>query len=174
MGFSVTAAGIIVTTVLLLSLLTSVVLIMKAFTETVKGIQVVGKVEREKLRSTMIIRKAVLDTTDNRTLYFWFSNNGTLEYYDFESFDLIVTYKELATGLIKTVRLEYNSSWWIINVTINGGYTIDFSSKKSVEPSESAVVKAVLPSTVLSSHPIKIVFVNQYGSRAIYKFVGAG
>jgi len=174
LGFSVTATGIIVIVVLLIAVASSITLIMKAFSETIKGIQAVGEAEKHRLESIMFIRWAVINTTDNRTVYFSFSNNGTLDYYSFDSFDLIISYEDLESRSIRTVRLEYNVSWWIINVTVNGDYTFSFAEKRCVEPSESAVVKAVLPSEANVSSPIKIVFVNQYGSRAIYKFVGGG
>ncbi len=171
MGFSVTAAGIIVIMVLIIAVVCSVTVMFQAFSQITNSIRAVGEIVCRKIESYMTIKNATI-APDNQSLYIKFSNNGTLDYYDFKSFDLIVRYTDLATGSVRVVDLKYSVNWWITNVTVNGGYTYTFQAGDSIDPSESAWIKAVLPTPANVSKPIMITLVNQYGGRAVYEFVG--
>ncbi len=171
MGFGVTASGIIVMAVLFLAVTSSITIILKATNIAINNIETAGENEITRLNAYMTIKNASI-STNGETIYFTFSNNGTLDYWDFDKFDLIVTYTDNNTGTTVTRRLRYGIDWSVNIVIINGGYTISFSQKHSVEPSESAQCTVTLPSIADTNKPIKIILVNQYGAKAIYKFTG--
>jgi len=170
-GFSVTASGIIVVGLLLVISSILVAHILMAGKTSIFGLERKTEKVWNKMGSIMQIKNPALQS-DNRTLTFLFSNNGTVTFWDFEKFDLIVSYTDRSTGARKVVLLRYGEDWNITRIIINGGYTITFRQGDDIEPSETGEVVALLPTQADRSLPIKIELVNQYGGKTSYKFVG--
>ncbi len=171
MGFSVTMAGIIVIGLLFMTALSIVAMELTVGKSVIEGIKLRGKNEWEKIASLMSIKTASV-LPDNQTIIFVFSNNGSLAYNDFSRFDLIVNYYSVDDGRRITVPLTFGIGWNITRIIVNGGYYEPYSQGASILPSMSAEVYAHLPTTSDPSIPIKIVFVNNYGGKATYVFVG--
>jgi archaellum component FlaF (FlaF/FlaG flagellin family) len=171
MGFSVTISGIIVISLLIttsLSMLASILLLGRTMAT---GINLRGDFELKKIASIMYIKNATIDN-DNKTIHFIFSNNGSQPFYQYDKFDLIITYTLADSGERITIDLPYIKGWNITTIYINGGYSASFTNDTVIQPSMSASVEAILPYPAQPTKPIHIVFVNEYGSKAYYVFVG--
>ncbi|AFH42915.1 hypothetical protein [Fervidicoccus fontis] len=167
MGFSVTASGIIVMAVLIISVLSMVSVIMKGYG------MITSSIERKALssvRSSLSITYITNVTVNqnNLTMTFIFSNNGSWSFWDFDHFDFILIYTSNKTNSESSKVLVYGRDWNITAILINGGLVERFNGV--VDPSESGIVYASLPPDISFSQPITIVFVNQYGFKASYTF----
>jgi archaellum component FlaF (FlaF/FlaG flagellin family) len=170
MGFSVTLSGIIVISLLIMTSLSMIASILLLGKTMAIGINLRGDSEFKKITSIMYIVNATIET-DNRTIHFMFSNNGSQPFYQYDKFDLIVTYTTIDSNEKITVDLPYTQRWNITTVFINGGYSTPFTPDTIILPSMTASVQALLPVPADPTSPIHIVFVNEYGGRAHYVFV---
>lgn len=164
MGFSVTASGIIVMGVFLIVAGTLFSLLVETGGTLGSGVETSAAIGLRKLHSRIEVLSASYNSTLNN-LTFTFANNGSLTFYDFPKFDLIVTYTDNATGLQRTVRLEYGRDWNITRVLINGGLTLPWQDRGYLEPSEAAEAVARLPTPAAPNTPLKLVIATIYGSR---------
>uniref|UniRef100_A0A7J3ZNJ6 Flagellin n=1 Tax=Fervidicoccus fontis TaxID=683846 RepID=A0A7J3ZNJ6_9CREN len=170
MGFSsVLASGVMMSTLLLVGA-SLIYTLLASVIEISEAIERSGETRALKLSSQMQILGAQLKP-DKVTLTFVFSNNGTVGLWNFEKFDLIVSYTQLDTGQQGIVKLDYGKSWQIDLVIVNGGRVEPFYAGRVIEPSEAAQVTVALPTRADPAMPIRISFTNQYGYTVVYKFV---
>ena len=164
MGLSVTASGIIVMGVFLLVASTFFTLLIDAGGGLGEGVETQASIGLRKIHGSVDIIYAHYNSTQNN-LTFIFANNGSLTFYDFPKFDVIVTYTDNATGSPRVVRLEYGRDWNITSILINGGLSTPYGDRGYLDPSEAALVEAALPTPAAPNTPLKLVVATIFGTR---------
>lgn len=171
-GVSTTLAGAIVLYVLLITgvsligaLLYGVVDLAKEISQnyrmTIRYYCSIVKIQNVTIDSVTWIDT---DATVNMTIVL--NNPGEEPLWDFTHSDIFVTYLVNGSNKLETIRLTYGSNWTIESVLLTENYSVQFSSHPLIEQGESGVIKVSFTAPINMTHPIRIVFVSQYGSRA--------
>lgn len=171
MGFSTVIASAPVLLALFVVGSSLALAILASTLELSGAMKALAELQSFKARSQMRIESASVDPTTRRVVTFVFYNSGSVPLWGFEDFDLVVVYTENGTGVERIAKLEYGRDWTITKVIL-GGYEEPYVEGRPIEPGESAVVAATLPTPAEPGSPVKVLFANRYGFVAVYKFAG--
>lgn len=108
-------------------------------------------------------------TCSGDIFYLHVENRGPGILWDFNSTEIIASYKDNVTGSNVTVILRYLADWNVVAMIANGAV---LQPSGSIYPGETAVVKGSLNPPADVGAPIVFTFVDSGGGRAYYRLWG--
>ncbi len=167
MGFSTVTSSII----LFSSLVISLTLIGSTLLNSWYNMAVAIRDREDFLEKPEIVIEEANVSCDGINLVAKIRNNGPGIIWDFYSADLIVAYVN-ANGVKNSYLLSYNTDWGIIYIESSYGKPLNYTEGMGLYPGESMVINATLPSPASLDHQILVVFVDQHGAIAYYRWLG--
>lgn len=164
-------SGIIVLAVFFIATASSIGLIIKAYTQSIRSMEEIFQQNLLRERSSMVIEEAYINATENQ-LYLKLRNSGSLDVWNLKSIDFIIVYWDYSLGSLSSKILVYNLDWNVIGVILPNGTLIQF--KGYIPPGQTALVEASLPSGLDYTKDVRIDLANQYGYVASYEIAGGG
>jgi hypothetical protein len=91
-------------------------------------------------------------------------NYGPLAIYRLEACDLVIEYYSIS-GVLKTLRLTYETHWYIEKIILAGDYSIEFSDHPIIGEGETGLIRVYVSIVDIDvEKPLRVVFTTQYGT----------
>jgi len=171
LGFSVTMSGVIVLAVVFIAVATSVSVIMKTYTTSIRSLEQIIYKNVELERATIYIKNAYINATEGN-LYVELQNAGSLDLWNLPSTDFLIIYWDSSLNSTKGELLSYGTNWTVKGIMTSNGSLYGYSGY--VPPGQTALIVAYLPSNVDYSKDIRIDITNSYGFVTTYEIIGGG
>ncbi len=176
MGLSTTIASLIMFYVMIVA----TVVLAGIF---IKSIQVFNnlllQIKEYKSVDVKINGASVFNSTNSVGIQLNLTNTGNTLIYDFDHCDLIISYVSGGDSIVaveKYSQYPTNESykWYIAYITIAGNYSIVYQPPRGLNPTETAIIYANLPSIPDQNSTIKVVFATPKGAESYYEFYYSG
>ncbi len=176
MGLSTTVASIIIFYVMIVATVVLAGIFIKSFRVLNNLILQVQEYKNENIKIDGV---EVINNSDNFSLQINVTNTGNTLIYDFEHCDLIISYTSEGKPLVlRETYSQYptdnSSEWYIAYIVLIGNYTIPYEPPRGINPTETAVIYANLPSPPDTNTTIEVVFATPKGAKSYYEFFYSG